>query len=810
MSGPLDGVRVIDLSRGPAAGAATMVLADFGADVLKIEPPGGDPFRSLANAPVWLRGKRSVELDLAAEGALQSLAPLLDRADVLVSTLAPGAAKRFGVDYERLTARNPGLVYCHVSGFGNDGPYANYPGYEGVVAAKSGRMQAFAGLPSREGPAFAAVQVGTHACSQATAAGAIAALIARHETGRGQLVETSMLQAMLPYDLLGLLRVQLSRRDPEAWANDPFAAPGARMPTLNYHPLQAKDGKWLQMGNLLQHLFDNYVAAADLMDVYADPRYEGPPPTWAPDDLEAFRDRMIERMREHTADEWMQVFLEQGGVAATVYHSTQEALTDPDLIANGHIHEWDDPALGRVTGPGPVARLTTTPGQSEAPAPSIGQHTDALRNSPWEARPAPARPGRRLAGPLAGVTILEFATIIAAPLGVSLLADLGARVIKVEPIGGDPYRGMGMAGIMAAKTNQGKESIGVDLKSPEGVAIVHRLLEKTDVLIHNYRPGVPDRLGIGYEDAKRINPKIVYVSVNGYGPDGPSAHRPSTHPIPGAAIGGALHQAGAGFPPPYCDTIAEVRAGAQRLFRANEANPDPNTSVVVTTAALLGIYAQRLNGIGQEIFVDMLGANVYANLDDFVLYKGKQPRRVPDANLYGPSAVYRLYPANSGWVFLALLTDAEWQRFCDLTGASALAADPRFATAAGRATNDSALAEALTALFAQRDADEWETLLAPNGIGCVRADGPVPGEFWADDPHVRENGFVRSATHARYGEYLRFGPISTFSDTPVQYGPGVLGGEHTDALLRETGYDAEAIAGLWQRGVVWSEVARGN
>src|SRR5690606_26483761 len=126
----------------------------------------------------------------------------------------------------------------------------------------------FAGLPGREGPAYAAVQVATHACAQSAVTGILAALIARKRTGRGQLVQTSMLQALLPYDLLGLLRSQLSRRFPEAFAIDPYAAVG-RMPTLNYHPLQTKDGKWLQMGNLLQHLFDNYLAAADLADIYA-------------------------------------------------------------------------------------------------------------------------------------------------------------------------------------------------------------------------------------------------------------------------------------------------------------------------------------------------------------------------------------------------------------------------------------------------------------------------------------------------------------------------------------------------------------
>lgn len=811
MAGVLEGVRVLDLSSGPVAGAATMVLADFGASVIKLEPPGGDPLRNLPNAPVWLRGKRSAELDLKAQGAAERIAALATDADVVVATMSQESATRLGCDYPGLSAVNPRLVYCRVTGFGPRGPYAGYPAYEGIVAAKSGRMQAFAGVPDREGPAFAAVEVGVHACAQAAVIGIMAALLARRETGRGQLVETSLLQAMLPYDLMGLLRVQLARRDPASFAAD---AGALRMPTLNYHPLQARDGKWLQMGNLLQHLFDNYLAAAGLADVYADPRYEGPPSAWPAGAVEELRDRMIVRMRERTSGEWMQTFAEHGGVAATVYHTTQEALQDPDLVANGHVTRWDDASAGEVTGPGVVARLRATPGEVKGSAPSAGRDTEqVLREGfgggagPWVSTGVGRR--ARTAGPLDGVTVLEFATIIAAPLGVSLLGDLGARVIKVEPIGGDPFRGMGAAGVAAAKTNQSKESIGIDLKAAEGVAIVHRLLAGTDVLIHNYRPGVPERLGIGYEDAKRIAPGIVYVSVNGYGPDGPSAHRPSTHPIPGAALGGAGRQAGAGWPPAFRETVEDVRTAATRLFRANESNPDPNTSVVVATAALLGLYAQREKGIGQEIFVDMLGANAYASLDDFVSYEGKRPRVDPDKDLYGLCAVYRLYPAKSGWVFLALPAQQDWERFCDLTGVS-LAGDPRFATNEARAVHDMALAEELGRLLASRDADDWERLLAPRGIGCVRADGPSPGEFWADDPHALENGFVRLAQHQRYGEYLRWGPLVTFSDTPEQCGAGVLGGAQTDAILAEMGYDGAAIAGLHELGVVWSEAGVGD
>lgn len=797
----LDDIRVLDLSEGPAGGLATMTLADFGADVLKIERPGGDPWRSLANAPVWLRGKRSAVLDLRADEGREALARLAESADVAVTSMRPGKAAALGADHERLSARNPALVGCAITGFGAKGPFAGYPGYESVVAAKAGRMLTFGGVAAREGPGYAALQAGVHACAQAALHGILAALHAREATGRGQLVETSILQALFVYDLGGLYRAQLARRFPDLFAG--LSAPA--MPTLNYHALQTRDGRWLQFGNLLAHLFDNYLAAAGLDDVFADPDYEGSPAQWPEEARERLRDRMFRRTLERTADEWMETFVAHGGVAVTPFRSTREALDDPDLTRNGHVVEREHPALGTVRQPGPLARLTATPGRAGEAAPEAGAHTDETLREAARPRQRPASAAPADAGPpLRGVTVLEFATVIAAPLGAAMLADLGARVIKVEPVGGDPFRGMGVASLGAARVNGGKESIALDLKRAEGREVVHALVRSADALIHNYRPGVPERLGIGYDELRAIRPELVYVSVNGYGRDGPGAHRPSTHPIPGAGLGGALLQAGAGEPR-VCGTLPELRETARRLFRANELNPDPNTSLVVASATLLGLRARRRFGVGQEVFVDMFGANAHANADDFVDYAGKPPRPEPDADLFGLNALWRLYPAAEGWVFLGLARQREWERFCELAERPDLAADMRFATPAARAAHDDALAHALAALFAARAADAWEALLAGAGLGCVRADGASAGAFIAGDAHVAANGFRVPARNAAWGDYERYGPLASFSASRTEPGGFPLAGEQADAILAELGYDADAIAALRAAGVVWSE-----
>ena len=805
MPRPLDDIRVIDLSSGPAPGIATMILGDFGADVIKVEAPGGDPQRALPNAPMWLRGKRSVVLDLAQVPDQARLHELARGADVVVASFEPGQAALSGADYDTLRGINPALVYCSHTGWGERGPYAGYPVHDHVVAAKSGRMRAFAGVAPRTGPAFSYVQVGVHGSAQAATQGILAALMAREATGEGQLVETSLLRGHLPYDMGALIREQLAARDPAGFGADPLAD-ASRMPTLNYHPVLAKDG-WIQLGNLLEHLFYSYVTAAELWELLTDARFQGQPASWPEATREYARDQMLMRMQERTVEEWMQAFRDNGNVAAEPYLSTQQGIRHPDLLLNGDVVETEHPRLGKMLQLGPVARLTETPGRVASSEPLVGEHTaEVFGEAP---RPAPRLRVPRLPvarHPLEDVIVLELSTIIATPLAATFLADMGARVIKVEPTGGDPYRVMGAgpgAGVGASKTNVAKESILVDLKEPEGQAIVQALLAKSDVIMHNYRPGVPERLGIGFEDALRLNPRIVYVSSNGYGPDGPGATRPCAHPIPGAALGGAFMQSGLGHPLMQAEGLAQIREEARRLMRSNEVNPDPNASMTAATAALLGLYAARRLGVGQQVFVDMMGASAYANSDDALWYEGKPERPTLDADLMGLNALYRLYPARGdSWVFLGVVTDEEWRALCRGLGRDALASDPRFATSESRRAHDGELIDELSGVFASDGADAWEARLIPEGVGCVRADKDTAGTFFLRDPHAIDNELAPEVDHLVWGRYRRHGPIVTFDRMPGAYRGGSIGGDSTDSLLLELGYDASVVADLRARGLV--------
>ena len=767
--GPLSRFRVVELGVGPVTGLATMVLADFGADVVKVVPKGGDPYSTMGSWPLWTRGKRLVEADLADAGDVAVLRSLVvDSADAVLTTLDRAERNAIGLDPDSLG--RPDLVLGIVSGFGEHGPYANYPAYEPVVAAKSGRMLNFAGVADRSGPNYSALQVGTHATAQAAAAGLLAGLLGREASGHGYTFDTSLLRGMMPYEMGIMAMAQL-------WDKGILERPKVTrdrtvsMPTLNYHPVRTKDGKWLQLGNLLPHLLDNFFRASGLDAVIADSEHEGDPFRWPREALEAFRDRLFEHMQTKTLAEWTDIFVADGGVVSHPYQTTQEALADPDVTANGHVVERDG-----ITQLGLLANLTETPGE-------VGSRAVETTLDDIESRSIPrvSAAGERPRKPLAGVTVIESATIIAAPLGASMLADLGARVIKIEPPTGDPFRSM-FHGFGASKCNAGKECICLDLKSPEGRRVAQSLAAKADIWIHNYRMGVPEKLGIGYEQLSAVNPDLVYISANGYGPKGPGARRPSTHPIPGAALGGVVWQLGGLAPDDAELDNAGLRETSRKLLRANEVNPDPNTSMVVATTAVLGLAARRAHGRGQKIFVDMFGANAYANWDDFLRYEGKPERPAVDPEGYGIGPLQRLYRCADGWVLLMVVHDSEWERLRDELGLTA--------------ERDAADLEAvLERAFAAGDADDFETRLAPKGVGCVRADGLQPPAFFLEDPHCGIEELRVPAVHPDWGDYLRYGPMVRFSRGDDYRGTGAMGGA-TIPLLEELGYAPAEIADL--------------
>ncbi|MEM7100275.1 MAG: CoA transferase [Pseudomonadota bacterium] len=767
----LNGIRVLDLSAGPAGGLATMVMADFGAEVLLLDQPD-HPLNKLAAAPMWRRGKALLELDIHAQR--DTFHELCAGADVLVCNWRPGALARHHLTYPEIANRHPHLIMCHITGFGPEGPWADIAGYEHVAAALSGRMRLFTGLTDRDGPVFSALQVGVHACAQSALSGVLAALYERGRTNQGRLVETSILRGLMAYEQGTALAEQFREAHPEL----PVVLPATEkppLPSLFYHPAQAGDGRWMQFGNLLPHLFDNFLIATDLIDVVSDPDFNPAQLMLPPEKHEAFRNRMLKRIQDQPANTWMEHFVADGGIVAAPYQTTQEAMLDPDIVSNGHVVE-----LEGVRQLGPLAKLSATPA-----TPAANAEVSESMVTRWITDPRQLDPKEiSHQAPLTGVKVVEIATIIAAPLAASFLADMGAEVIKVEQVGGDPYRGMG-GGIGSTRVNAGKRSISVNLKSEAGNQAVLQILHDADILIHNFRPGVPEKLGIGYDAVKAVNPNIIYLQSNGYGPDGPGANRPSTHPIPGAAIGGVMYQMAESLPTQLLDFDA-LKLWTSRVMRANEVNPDPNTALVITSSVLLALVARETNGQGQQVWVDMFGANAYANHDDFLAYEGKPGRLLPDKELQGLSTNYSLYPcADDGWIFVAAVTAAETQ-------------------ALNRLLTEHHT-DSLKSFCATRTQADCLDILGNFRVPCAQADGDLPATFWLEHPQVAANQMFSPATHKLWGDYQRHGAMVTFSNNPNTLRGAPLAGEHNTEILDQAGLSDAEVALLTEAGVLYSE-----
>jgi len=220
-------------------------------------------------------------------------------------------------------------------------------------------------------------------------------------------------------------------------------------------------------------------------------------------------------------------------------------------------------------------------------------------------------------------------------------------------------------------------------------------------------------------------------------------------------------------------------------LRANEVNPDPNTSMVVATTAVLGLAARRASGKGQKIYVDMFGANAYANWDDFLSFPEKPERPPIDSEGYGVGPLYRLYACREGWVFLGVISETE-----KATLAQALGIELQFD-----------VSNRLETIFLSETADHWEQELGSLGLGCVRADGLLPQAFFLRNEHCLVENLAVPATHPEWGEYLRNGPMVEFDQDGSYPGTGGVGGG-TVTLLEELGYSSERIEGLLEAGTV--------
>ena len=804
--GCLSGLQVVDLSTNLASAYTTLLFADYGAEVVQIERPGGSPVRSLVGWPFFLRGKKSIVLDLKDPADAAAARQLAEGSDVVVEAFGAGRAATFGLGYEALRAVNPGLVYTSITGFGHDGASSHLQCYDAVVMAKTGSMYGNV-APNRPGePVMLESPSATIAAALLAQQGALLALHERASSGFGQRVDATMIQGMLAQDPWNHVIKTLTDRYPDAFT--PMAVPTRerRVPTswllfglLNGY---SRDGRWMQFAHATPRQFDAFVRALGMAELRADPAWADAPDS--PDDerRDAWWSRMLEGVRSRTTQEWQEVFDAEEHVFAEIYRRGTELFDHPQIAHEGQAVTTVDPELGAVRQMGPLVKMSATPGDATRPAPRVDEHrAELLARARPAVAPVAGTPSR--SRPLEGVTIVDLGTFYAGPFGSTMLADQGATVIKIEALDGDPIRFQtSMPEVSGVRVTQGKKSVAVDAFRPEGREIVVELIRGADIVLHTYRGGVAERMGLDAERMRALNPNLVYHHGVGYGVSGPYSRRPAFAPTIGAGSGYA-QRCGGGEPEGVDLSLDEIKTASTAVGGAPAANPDALSALGVAVGVMLGLVARDRGAGGQITMTSMLATMGHVLSDELIEYEGAPAAPRVDPDKLGYSATYRLYRASDDWVVLCAPGEHGWAR---LAGALELDHDDRFATAAGRGQHDAELAALLAERLAERPASDWEEELSKAGVGCAVV-APMAGGFGTGlfEPGgvCDQLGMLSTVGHPIFEELRRSRQLVTLSRGEASLGEGSTIGQHTDEVLRDLlGYDADRIAALRSSGVI--------
>lgn len=747
------------------------MLADYGADVVWVEPPGGDPNRErlAVEYASYNRGKRSVTFDIRDHGERADFLHVVTTADVLVDTWAPGVAERAGVDDASLRRAAPHLVHCSITGFGPDGPHRDLPGYDAIVHAVAGSMGEQVG--HRPPPIYEGLPFATIGSAYLAVIGMLAAIYRRNEDGHGRLVETSMLDGALAY--LSMM-----------WGDTdtgpvPFAAGGGRLVARTF---RCADGEYLGVHTGALGAFGRLMTLLELDDVI--PASETGMDIGLPltdDQLEIVRDRIPAIFSTLPRQYWLER-LTAADVCAIPELHPGEVFDEPQARHNQMVVDVLDPLLGELEQVAPALRFAGTPFEIRGGAPVAGTAAGLVFTGPrpWDVGPRAEGPDRR--APLDGVRVLDFGAYYAGPYSSRLLADLGADVIKVEPTAGDQLRGLSRP---FRSAQSGKRSLAADLKHAGLDDARRALVAWADIVHHNLRPGAAERLHLGYEDAQVIKPDVIYVYAPGWGSSGPDMYRQSFAPLLSGYVGVGFEVGGAFNPP---------------MFPLG--NEDPGNGLLGAVAMLMALLHRQRAGRGQYVENPQLNAtmthvaHIARTPDGEMLNAGRV-----DILQRGVGALDRLYETADGWLVVVAPSDEQARV---LAGALdiPLTDEDRFATWASRCDHDDALTDLLSTAFRARTTGEWlETL---HGAGVAAAE-PVPHNCttFLRDPENQRTGRAAEVADATYGRVREVGTLVRVSDsavTPHRSAPGL--GEHSDEILASLGYESERIDELRREGAI--------
>ena len=790
----LAGYRALDLTTvsGQLCGR---VLADLGMEVIKIEPPGGDPVRKM---PPFARsadgkqlsttfahlnaGKASKVLDLDGEAGRAEFRRMVETADVVLESFQPGELEAKGLGYKDLAAINPQLIMASITGFGQTGSKKNFAYNDLVALAESGFLY-ISGDPSLP-PCRPPETQAYYFASLFATAGLLAALYRREHTGQGDHVDSSMQETLATQE--HIIRL---------WANEKQISQRAGSQHGSVAPAKifsCRDG-FVYLYVTRQHwkLFLTI--------------WQNHPPVF---DAPEWLNNLYRRAHADELNQAVQNFLNQftmaeitdllqaKGLPCVPVNTPMGFANDEHVRSRGFMAPVEHPGFGSAEQPAmPFIIDGVRPAVGSVPVLdswSSPSYVSSVTGKKREGRPRDTGSGN---GPLHGMRIVSFDHVLAAPYGTTILAELGADVIKVESSKGgmDPFRFFGTGedpnvSPRFLEFNRNKRSFTVNLKHPKGPRVLHDLVATADAVLDNYSVDVVDRIGLAYEDLRKVKPDIINLRMPGLGTTGPKRHF-STVGVNITAYTGLTYlwnHPGVTGPP----------IGSQTVF------PDYVSGVLCAIIIISGVlYRDRqkkgafIDLAQSEATAFMIGANLMA-----AAANGKDPQ--PIGNASPLAAPHDCYPCKGEdrWCVIAAENEEQWAALAKIIGGG-IDQEPRFKTAASRLQYRDDLNRAIARWTQDREAFEIRDRLQNAGVPC----GVVQtGEDLTNDPHLKDRGFIVVVENPRLGRVV-------LPNFPLQFANAKLTrrwefpvlGRDTNAVLRDiVGYDEETIKQLSSHGVL--------
>jgi crotonobetainyl-CoA:carnitine CoA-transferase CaiB-like acyl-CoA transferase len=794
-AGPLDGLRVLDLSSQITGPYATKLFVDAGADVVKLESPSGDPLRRWTASGHKLApgetgalfhylnaGKRSVVADLGTDAGRALGEKLVDGADLVFESFGPGGAARRGLGWEVVRARNPRCSLVSISPWGLDGPWADRPSTEFTLQAATGSV-ANRGHPSR-GPVAAGGRIGEWIPGVYAAIGALSAWRSARRTGAGQHVDLSVFETLcLSMTIYHDLNSQF------------FEGPLPQsIETPSIEP--AKDG-WVGLSTVTGQQWKDFCTLIGEPELSKDERFYDAKARM--EHLDFIQGVIWRYTKAHTVDEIIEVMSH----ARIPVNPLGDGRT---LLQMDHLKERrvfiENPA--GFAQPRPPYRLSAVKRTAEPtvrPAPELGEHSAELAAelaSPG-ARPEPPEGGGPL--PYGGLRVLDLTAFWAGPVATSFLAELGADVIKVESIQRPDF--MRFAGSVRNETmwefnpinhgcNSSKRDITLHVDSEEGMALLKRLIAKADVVVENFSPRVLENWSLDWSSVHALNPSAILVRMPSFGLDGPWRDR----------VGFAMNieqVSGLAWLTGYDDIPLVVRGAC-----------DPLGGMHAVFALGLALEERRRSGEGQLVEVPLLEPAIGIAAEQVIEQTAYGAFLERSQNRSPAAAPQGVYPCSDptetgegpGYVALAVATDAQWDALRRVLGDPPWARDPALASAAGRRAAHDAIDAHLAA---------WSSVRTRRGAAETLVAGGVPAHECINphslfpNPQLEHRGFFQELEHPLVGTLRYPGQPMRFSGLPRQLrrAPAPMLGEHNEQVLRdELGLSDAEIEALREKSVI--------